>query len=102
MPLTEFEQLMVDLNRPQSLETTYVFDSIRYAELCGIKKAADRQEIKKRLLWGTYGKYAEHSMKLVRLIDCSTEHLHNILRTELHVGPYMREIIIEIIRDRGI
>lgn len=37
------------------------------------------------LLWGTYGKSGKEPLKWVKLGDCDTEHLQNILRTQAHV-----------------
>lgn len=63
------------------------------------------------LLWGTYGKNGithcngtcpEHQLQIVRLIDCSSEHLIAILDTQHHIPPIYREVITVILRDRRV
>ena len=54
--------------------------------------------------WGTYGKGGNEPLKWVRLIDCSSEHLVNIIKN-LHIfggyhnHPYF-QIIQSILKDR--
>lgn len=59
----------------------------------------------KELLWGTYGPNAIYwpSLKMVKLDDCDTDHLQNILRTEdWHLNDTYRNAISEILRERGV
>jgi hypothetical protein len=42
-------------------------------------------EAQANLLWGTYGKSGKEPLKWVRLIDCETDHLQAILRTQPHI-----------------
>ena len=65
---------------------------------------------KKLMMWGTYGKGGvehcygtcpEHQLRWVRLIDCSTEHLHAILRTQSHIGHDYTRVFNTIIQDRN-
>jgi len=62
-------------------------------------------------MWGTYGKggiehcggrCAEHPLVWKRLVDCETEHLIAILRTQPQVweSDYVK-IILSILKDRG-
>jgi len=64
-------------------------------------------EAKKKALWGTYGKDGVNHPHLtwVRLIDCSTEHLLSILKTQRHIHYVLncsyQRIIESILMDRG-
>lgn len=54
--------------------------------------------------WGTYGKGGNEPLRMVRLIDCSSEHLVNIIKN-LHIFGYCRsrpyfQIIQCILKDR--
>lgn len=60
-----------------------------------------KQVIKERLLWGTYGKEGKDQFKWVKLIDCTTEHLQGILNNVSNIKPFHRDIIQEILNDRG-
>lgn len=57
-------------------------------------------KIMRRLMWGTYGKYAELPLTYVRLIDCSTDHLRAILITQCQIPPIYRKAISAIIESR--
>jgi hypothetical protein len=77
---------------------------------------ASLQEAKEKAVWGTFGKGGvehcnehcngacnKHPLRVVRLIDCSTEHLQAILRTQYQIrGHAYEEIILSILADRGI
>ena len=59
------------------------------------------------LQWGTFGKNGDEPMRIVRLGDCSTEHLQAILRTEGHIYLYATLqhyvfAIHRILRSRGV
>lgn len=72
------------------------------------------QAAKLTAMWGTYGKGGvehcngrcpEHRLTWKRLVDCDTEHLFAILRTQRQIyapGCDYPEIILAILRDRGI
>ena len=57
-------------------------------------------------LWGTYGKSGRDPIKYVRLCDCETDHLQNILKTEKHLyvdypaQNYILNAIREILKFR--
>jgi hypothetical protein len=58
----------------------------------------------KELLWGTYGPNAIYwpTVKMVKLGDCETNHLQNILRTEdWHINDTYRNGICQILQERG-
>lgn len=57
--------------------------------------------VKRVIIWGTYGKMGNDPLKYVRLMDCSTEHLEAILRTQYQITPLYRECIESIIEDRN-
>lgn len=52
--------------------------------------------------WGTYGKNGDEPLRYVRLVDCSTEHLMSILRTERQIEENYVTIIKEILSDRKV
>jgi hypothetical protein len=63
-------------------------------------------------MWGTFGKGGVehcggtcplHQLKWKRLVDCDTEHLQAILRTQHQiVGHYYTDYIHSILKDRGV
>lgn len=73
---------------------------------------ASMEEAKERAVWGTFGKGGvehcaggcpEHQLTWKRLIDCKTEHLQAILRTQYQIqGHCYTEIIHSILKDRGV
>src|SRR5271155_411291 len=65
---------------------------------------------KQTAMWGTFGKDAlehckgtcpEHQLRYKRLLDCDTEHLQAILRTQSLNQSYL-DIINSILKDRGV
>lgn len=56
-------------------------------------------ELAKTLNWGTFGPEGKNPLKIVRLIDCSTDHLQKILDTQ-PIQDYYRETIKYIIDSR--
>ena len=83
-----------------------------YVLACKLEPTDDLPEFKRKALWGTYGKYGEHELQWVRLIDCSSDHLRAILSGKQTyskvkqalmvaiIGPYMSRIIESILEDR--
>lgn len=63
---------------------------------------AGLEAAKKTAEWGTCGKDGFHPLVYVRLIDCSTEHLQAILRTQHHISDDYRMIILGILSGRGV
>lgn len=63
-------------------------------------------------MWGTYGKGGaehcagtcpEHRLVWKKLVDCDTEHLQSILRTQRQiVDHYYTDLIHAILADRGV
>lgn len=53
-----------------------------------------------RHTWGTKGPNGDKPYKEVRLVDCSTEHLKNILRTEAQITPLTALVIMAILLER--
>lgn len=72
---------------------------------CGVdvKDKVTLGECKQNIRWGTFGKNAVlREPKWVRLIDCSTEHLEAILKTQPHINAYpvIRMVVESILEDR--
>ena len=53
--------------------------------------------IKEKLLWGTYGKNKEFSIKYVLLKNCETEHLHKILEQKSLGELYKKVMSIDFV-----
>lgn len=52
--------------------------------------------------WGTFGPNGDQPLKMVRLIDCSTDHLRNIRKqTSLQRSHPYTDFIDEILKQRG-
>lgn len=60
------------------------------------------EDVKLVLKWGTFGKNGDEPMRVVRLVDCDTDHLKAILRTQVHITQLYTAAIISILLDRGI
>ncbi len=54
----------------------------------------------KHLLWGTRGKTLTSELRWVKLIDCSTEHLENILKTQPQINREYTTAINNILNSR--
>lgn len=50
--------------------------------------------------WGTYGINGKNPLKYVKLVDCSTEHLNNILRTQPQITSLTTLVIMAILMAR--
>lgn len=50
------------------------------------------ESIMKKLLWGTYGKDGNQTLKYVKLFECETDHLHNILKSKI-LSDYYKNVI---------
>jgi hypothetical protein len=57
--------------------------------------------VRSRLLWGTYGKNGDQPLKVVRLIDCETTHLKQILKTVIDITPIYKKVITSILKSRA-
>lgn len=81
------------------------------AEIISPRKTTRLQALKEDAEWGTYGKGGwehcrgtcpEHQLRIVRLVDCTTEHLQAIISGKFLV-PYEYFVIISsILDDRGV
>lgn len=54
-----------------------------------------------KILWGTYGKNHEHGLKYVKLVDCTDDHLQNILDTQKWIPTWMEAAIQYIIKHKS-
>lgn len=69
-----------------------------------IPKKKEIKHLKYTVTWGTFGKDSKGPLRYVRLIDCSSEHLVEIIEN-LHItgtcaNPAYVEIIKAILKDR--
>jgi uncharacterized damage-inducible protein DinB len=61
------------------------------------------EQEKNAAMWGTYGVNSDQPLRWKRLVDCDTDHLQNILRTQSHVyDTIYLEYIHSILKDRGV
>jgi len=56
------------------------------------------ENVKSKLLWGTYGKSGKAKLKWVKFIDCKDDHLINILKIKL--SPLYIKVINTILEER--
>lgn len=74
-----------------------------YIKQCGMDpEEYTFNEAKYKMVWGTYGKNATEPLHYKRLVDCSTNHLIAILKTQHHITNTMRFMIASILRDRKV
>ena len=59
-----------------------------------MKTSAVKPRINPYLIWGTRGKDGKQPVKQVQLKDCETDHLQNILKTEI---AFLRQEYIDTI-----
>jgi hypothetical protein len=52
------------------------------------------------LRWGTYGKSGRGPLKIFRLCECDSEHLLNILSSQVHISDLCKEAIKRILWER--
>jgi len=57
------------------------------------------ESMMKKLLWGTYGKDGNQPLKYVKLFECETDHLHNILKSQ-RISDYYKSVINYILEYR--
>jgi hypothetical protein len=67
-----------------------------HLERCGLTRSSTFEEVCQKLRWGTYGKSGKCKLRYVRLCDCSTEHLNNIL---IHAKGVVKGTIVEDVID---
>ena len=54
----------------------------------------------KKLLWGTYGKSGKDPLKYVKLFECETDHLNNIIKYQTKISDYYKINILYILEYR--
>lgn len=58
---------------------------------------------KQKALWGTYGVNSDQPLRWKKLVDCDTDHLQNILRTQKGIyNTVYEDFIYSILEDRGV
>lgn len=70
-----------------------------------ISMPQSEEELKKLmyvLRWGTYGYDGKSPLTWVRLVDCSSDHLQNILKTQAHISPFYEFVIRFILKMRNV
>ena len=79
-----------------------VADGVRlFLKCCGMHTFVVPLKVaKNKLFWGTYGIPAEKPVRWIRLIDCPTDHLFDILKTQPQLPLSYRTVIKSILDDR--
>jgi hypothetical protein len=84
------------LREDQALKDT----PFRLLKMWGFNRDTTFIEAKKKMTWGTYGKPQKWPIEFVRLMDCSTNHLEAILKTQRQIIDLTRLVIESILEDR--
>ena len=74
-------------------------DKRRLFEISGISTKDDFSTIKNKLKWMTRGKNGTEK-KWVKLIECDTYHLENIIYNVPQLYPITKRVILSILHDR--
>lgn len=61
----------------------------------------DYEVVKAFACWGTYGADGKGPLRWVRLVDCNTEHLQNILKTQPRIPNHYIMAIRDILKARA-
>ena len=66
----------------------------------GLTKDSSIAEFQNRLVWGTFGRPAQHPVQWKRLRELDTEHLENILVSQRQIPHIYSRAILGILRER--
>ena len=69
-------------------------------EFCGLSTSDDLKKIKSNLMWKTVGKNGNSPPHWIKLIDCDTDHLENIIYNVPGLLPITKKAILSILQDR--
>jgi len=70
---------------------------------CGLGISVTMTEAVQKLRWGTYGSFdAPGQLVWKQIVDLSSDHLCNILRTETHIDDVLKQVILYILTKRGV
>ena len=72
-----------------------------FLKCCGLTSETTLFQAKHKMFWGTYGKPSTFPVRWIRLIDCTTNHLNNIIKTQHQIPQVSRYIIHSILSDRN-
>lgn len=60
-----------------------------------------RDDIKNKLVWGTYGKNGNESLRRKLVKDLDTDHLKAILETQTHIHALRKQAILDVLASRA-
>lgn len=83
---------IVHIVEEQQNDTSIIKDSIAI-------ESSDIEKLKPLLRWGTFGPSGKDPLTYVRLVDCSSDHLHTILKTQ-PCGDVYKTVIRSILKER--
>jgi len=75
-------------------------DKQQLFKISGINPDDDFKTVKNKLKWQTRGKTGTGNLRWVRLIDCDTNHLENIIYNVPQNLPTTKKVILSILKDR--
>lgn len=78
----------------------YPVDKLDNIEMLVIYDNDPIESSMKKLIWGTYGKSGKEPLKIVKLFDCESEHLNNILKNMTMISDYTKINILHILEYR--
>jgi len=77
-------------------------DEQEYLDFCRVKIGENLEQIKDKLLWQTKGKNQDKPPYWVKLNDCDTNHLQNIIISVKYVHPITKRVILHLLHDRWV
>jgi hypothetical protein len=60
------------------------------------------EDVRRDFHWGTRGKDGRQPLTWKRLIDLDTDHILNILETQTHIKPWLRDLFEQELQVRGV
>jgi len=72
----------------------------QFLDFCNVSIDDDINKIKNNLMWKTLGKDDNSQPHWVKLINCETDHLENIIYNVSGLLPITKKIILSILQDR--
>jgi len=61
----------------------------------------DHEINRENMIWGSYGPNGDQSLKIQKLSELDTDHIHAILDTQTHIPKWKRELFEEELRYRS-
>lgn len=95
----EYDGYSVD-GGDEYINLSYPSDKLDNIEMLTIYDNEPFESSMKKLLWGTYGKSGKDPLKYVKLFECETDHLNNIIKYQTKISDYYKINILYILEYR--